>query len=57
MQVYVKHVNSRRSHFVAQGHNLNKFGKSSLDDATNVINIMALGLVVSDKESFCVFRI
>ena len=34
--------------FGRQRHNLNKLGRGSQDDATN-INIKALGLVVSDR--------
>ena len=30
----VKHMTSARAHFRPQGHNLNKFGKGPLGDAT-----------------------
>jgi len=35
-----------------QGHNLNNFGKGPFDDVIYVLNMKALGLVVSDKKIF-----
>ena len=35
-----------------QGHNLNNFGRGPLDDVIYLINMKALGLVVSDKKIF-----
>ena len=42
------------AHFLPQGHNLNKLGKGSRDDASYK-KIKALGLVVSEKKNFSCF--
>ena len=47
-----------RAIFGPHGHNLSKFGRSLLDDATNIITrLYWAGLVVSDKNIFYVFPI
>ena len=38
-----------------EGQNLNNFDRGPLDDAYNILNIIALGLVVADKKIFASF--
>ena len=48
---YLSLFYARMWQILAQGHNLNKYGKGPLDDAKNQI-YNTLGLVVLDKEEY-----
>ena len=49
IKAYVNNVNPGLGHFWPQGHNLNKLGY--------ILNIKALGLMVSDKKIFPCFSL